>query len=421
MFSGNSGVVKVVLTVLLFPLLFQEAFINFAWGVDDQPWLMAAKRLFLLLPALAFILACWASMACLPTVLVRQKRIDFLALLLITWWDLGKSIVYFWGGIARFALNVLAALAGLVKIISLGVLSIIQEVVFAPFRLVWGLSRNVMSATVPWIAVYMTFFWCLIEALIFTFVTTPLVMDVLSNITGENLNPYVIRVPLFAFLLFIVMGSYAVLSTFVSSVKSKNVSAILGIGAIEAVVLFVEVMFLYREFVDALVPWFAQYSQNFELGIWGTLGIACFAWFGIRSLSWFLFASHGTPVLLQVIQGKGREIFAQSGQPKTRLVSISPEFVNKIKEESAWFAAKGEELLASLMLPPLQVVASGINFCTLFLAGSHLFELPFKNLEDIVNTRALLENFSRRGTRRRAPEKITEKEAEFTQQKELVS
>jgi hypothetical protein len=286
--------------------------------------------------------------------------------------------------------------------------------------LIFGATRNLVSSQVAWVAVYLTVFWCLIEALIFSYVTTPLVMDVFSNITGENLHPYLIRVPLFVFLLFVVMGSYAVLSTLITSVKSKNIGSILGIGAIEAVVLFVEVMFLYREFVDALVPWFAQYSANFELGVTGTLAIATFVWFGIRSLSWFLFANHGTPVLMQIIQGKGAEVFAKSEMPKTRLSAISPEFVQKIKEESAWFATKGEELLAAAIMPPLQVVASGINFCTLFLAGNHLFELPFTNMEAITNTRALLENFSKRGYKRKPAEKVAEKEAEYTPQKELV-
>ncbi len=419
MFNEQGGIVKVVLSVLLFPLLFQEAFINFAWA-DGQPlWAMAAKRLFLLLPVLAFILGCWASIACLATVIIRQKRTDFLTLLLVTWWDLGKSIAYFWGGIAKFTLSLLASLAGLVKILFFAVLSIVQELVFAPFRLLFGMTKNVVSSPVPWIAVYMTVFWCLIEAMIFSYVTTPLVIDVFSNITGDQMNPYFVRIPLFVFLLFVVMGSYAVLSTLVDSVKSKNIGTILGIGAIETVVLFVEVMFLYREFVDALVPWFAQYSQNFELGVVGTLSIATFVWFGIRSLSWFLFANHGTPVLMQIIQGKGSEVFARGDVPKTRLAVISPEFVNKIKEESAWFATKGEELLAAAILPPLQVVAAGINFCTLLLSGSHLFELPFTNLEAITNTRALLENFARRPSRRKADK--SEKSPDFVPEKELVS
>ncbi|MCI0532172.1 MAG: hypothetical protein L0Y74_09530 [candidate division Zixibacteria bacterium] len=412
---------KIVLSVLFFPLFFQDLFVSFVWGADNQTWVMLGKRLFLLLPVFAIILGCWVSIGCLLSVLVRQKRVEFLTLLLVTWWDLGKSIVYFWGGIVKFALNLAVALVGLLKIVSLGILSIIQEAIFTPFRLVRSVSQNVLSSPVPWIAVYLTLFWCIIEALIFTYVTTPVVIDVFSNITGEQLGVNFIRIPLFIFLLFIVMGSYAVLSTFVSSVKSKNFSSILGIGVIEAVVLFVEVVFLYREFVDSLVPWFAQYSQNFELGIFGTLAISGFVWFGIRSLSWLLFAAHGTPLLMHVIQGKGVVIFGRSELPKSRLLSISPEFVNKIKEETAWIMAKGEELLASLMLPPLQVVASGINFCTLLLSGNHLFELPFGNLEAITDTKSLIDNASRKGSRKRVPERAAEKTPERTEERELIS
>jgi len=424
MYSGNSGMVKIILSVLFFPLFFQEAFISFAWGAGDQLWMMLGKRLFLLLPVFAIILGCWVSIASLMTVLIRQRRIEFLTLLLVTWWDLGKSIVYFWGGIVKFTLNFVAALVGLVKIVGLGILSIVQELVFMPFRLIRNASQNLLGSPVPWIAVYLTLFWCIIEALIFTYVTTPLVMDVFSNITGEQLHPYFIRIPLFIFLLFIIMGSYAVLSTFVAAVKSKNISSILGIGVIETVALFVEVVFLYREFVDSLVPWFAQYSENFQLGIFGTLGIACFAWFGVRSLSWFLFAAHGTPLLMQVIQGKGMQLFRGAEAPKVRLISVSPEFVNKIKQESSWIATKGEELLASLMLPPLQVVASGINFCTLLLSGSHLFELPFNNMETIANSKTLIDNIFRRGSRKkiseRGPEKTSEKSLESVEEKELI-
>lgn len=395
MFNETSGIWKAVLSVLFFPLLFQNDFINFAWGAANQFWVMAGKRIFILLPLLAFILGCWVSIACLLTVLIRQNRREFLTSLLITWWDLGKSVVYFWGGIIKFILNLAAAVVELGKIIVLGLLSLLQEVVYTPFRLFRSISRNVLSSPVPWVAVYLTFFWCIIEAVIFTYVTTPLVVDVFSNITGEHLSINFIRIPLFLFLLFVIMGSYAVLSTFVSSFKSKNVSSILGIGVIESVVLFVEVVFLYREFVDSLVPWFAQYSENFELGIVGTLAVSCFVWFGIRSLSWFLFASYGTPTILHLIQGKGIIVFNQGEIIKTGLRSISPEFIEKIKAEMNWMRDKGEELISSLMLPPLQVIAAGINFCTLLLNSRHLFELPFKSLSSIASSRVLIETIER--------------------------
>ncbi len=390
MFNETSGLWKAVLSALFFPLLFQNGFIEFAWGAGDSFWVMTGKRVFVLLPVMAIILGCWVSIACVLTVVVRQNRREFLTGMLITWWDLGKSIVYFWGGILKFMLNLAVAVIELGKIIFLGLLSILQEALYTPFRLLRGVSRNVLSSPVPWIAVFMTIFWCIIEAVIFTYVTTPLVVDVFSNITGENLNINLIRIPLFLFLLFVIMGSYAVLSTFVDSFKKKNVSSILGIGVIEMVVLFVEVVFLYREFVDSLVPWFAQYSENFELGVIGTLAISCFVWFGIRSLSWFLFAAHGTPTILYLIQGKGVVVFNQSEVGRSPLRSISPEFMERIKAEVAWMREKGEELLASLMLPPLQVVAAGVNFCTMLLISKHLFELPFKSISAIASSKALL-------------------------------
>jgi hypothetical protein len=396
MLNETSGFVKFILSVLLFPMYFQEAFITFAWGAGDQLWMMIGKRLFLLLPVFAVILGCWLSIASLLTVLVRQNRREFVTDLFITWLDLGKSIVSFWGGIFKFIFSLFAALLGLIKITIFGIWSVVQDILFMPFRLLRSMSQNVLSSSVPWIAVLLTMFWCLIEATIFTYVTTPLVLDTFSNITGEQFTETFIRIPLFIFLLFVVLGSYAVLSTFVDAVKNKSISSILGIGAIEIVVLFVEVVFLYREFVDSLVPWFAQYSENFELGIFWTLAISSFVWFGIRSLSWFLFAAHGTPTIMAIIQGKGIEITSRGELPKSRFFGISSGFMSKIKEETHWFQTKGDELLAAFILPPLQVVAAAINFCTLLISSNHLFELPLKNVDALTNSRTLIDNLDRK-------------------------
>lgn len=414
MFNEPNGIIKVAISILFFPLFFQSAFLTFAWGGNDQFWISMAKRLFILLPTLAVILGCWVTMACILTVLMRQRRVAFLTALLVTWWDLGKSIVYFWGGIILFFFNLVVALVGLFKVAIFGVWSVVQEIIYTPFRLIKGLSQNVLSSPVPWVAVFMTVFWCIIEALIFTYVTTPLVVDTFSNITGENLPVNFIRIPLFLFLSFMILGSYAVLSTFVESVKSKNISSIIGIGVIETIVLLVEVVFLYREFVDSLVPWFAQYSENFELGILGTLGISCFVWFGIRSLSWFLFASYGTPTIMHMIQGKGVVMFSANENGKSRLLSVSSEFVSRIKSETQWIQMKGEELLASFILPPLQVIAACINFGTLLLSSNHLFDLPFTSLKSIKNSRDLIDEISGRTKRKTKSEaKVHEKSEEY--------
>ncbi len=394
MFTSSSSFVKLVLSILFFPMFFQSAFIEFAWGAYDAFFLMLTKRIFLLLPVFAILLGCWVTIACLLTVVIRAKRQQFLIALFITWWDMGKAIVSFWGGIFRFAFYLAVALLGLLKILALGLWTIIQEVLFMPFRLIHNVGKNVVSSSVPWIAVFLTIFWCLIEAVIFTYVTTPLVVDTFSNITGEQLSVGMVRIPLFIFLLFIVLGSYAVLSTMVEVVKNKNISAIIGIGVIEIVALFVEVVFLYREFVDSLVPWFAQYSENFELGIFWTLAISIFVWFGIRSLSWFLFASHGTPTLMSIIQGKGIKMAGNGTAQRQHILSLSVEFMQKIKSDTEWIQTKAEELLEALMLPPLQVIASAINFLTLLITSKHLFELPFKNMEDIKKSTVLIESLS---------------------------
>lgn len=397
MLTEPENILQFIISILFFPALFQKEFLLFAWGLGDTTGILIAKRLFLLLPVLAFIIGCWISAAGLLTVIIRQKRREFIMSLIITWWDLGKSIVAFWGGIAVFVLNLLMTILGMIKIILLSIWSLIQSVFLLPFRMLKMISKGVVTSSIPWIAVTLTLLWCLIESAIFTYVTTPLVVDTFSNITGEQLVESFVRIPLFIFLIFIVLGSYAVLSTFVDSARSKNISAIIGIGVIEIVVLFVEVVFLYREFVDSLVPWFAQYSENFELGIFWTLAISCFAWFGIRSLSWFLFAAHGTPTIMNIIQGKGLKLAEETAEPKQNDVDFSNGFMKKLKEDADWFKKKGEELLESFMLPPLQVIAAAINFFTLLFTGNHLFEFPFKSLDDITKSKVLLENISKSG------------------------
>jgi hypothetical protein len=390
MFSGTSGIMNLILSIILFPMFFQEVLLHYAWGADDTLLLMLFKRIFTLLPAVAFIIGCWITIAALLTVIIRQNRRQFITAILITWWDLGKAVVFYWGGIFRFVFNLIGTLLGIVKIILFTIAGIIYEIFLFPVKILHRFGRSVVQSSTPWIAVILTLFWCIIEATIFTYVTTPIVVDTFSNITGEYISEHFIRIPLFIFLLFIVLGSYAVLSTFAGAIKKRNVSAILGIGVIEIITLSVEVVFLYREFVDSLVPWFAQYSENFELGIFWTLAISCFAWFGIRSLSWFLFAEHGTPTIMRIIQGKGIDVANQKKPTDALSYTFAPECINRLKKENGWFKEKGEEVLSSFMLPLLQVIAAIINFFTLFISANHLFELPFKNIADIKNSKSLI-------------------------------
>jgi hypothetical protein len=347
------------------------------------------KRLFLLLPLGGIAFGYWASVLSVPSLLIRTHRRAYVGLVLITWWDLARATFTFWGGVFRFLLQVAVTLLGFAQVLVVGLWSMVREVLLMPFRLVRHFGSNMVAPGTPWIAVVMTFFWCVFEAIIFTFVMTSLVIDTLSNLAGTQLTEGGVRIPLFFFMLFIVLGSYAVLATFTEAVHSRDWATVIKIGVVEGVALFVEVVFLYREFVDALVPWFAQHtSGKFELGIAGTLAIAGLTWLGIRSLSWFLFASAGTPTIMAIIRGQGLAAAGGGGQPQP-LSLFSPGFVAQIKQEFDWVAEAGERLVNAFLVPPMQVIAAALNFVTLLVSNQHFLDLPLNSIKDFKDARAL--------------------------------
>ncbi len=380
MFSETNHAVNIVLSILLFPMLFQKALIGFSWGAFDNLMLVIIlKRLFLILPAVTFIAACWITIVSLVTVIFRQNRQPFVVALILTWWDYGKSLFTFWGGILKACIAVLYALLGILKIIIVTLWSFIKDILFLPVRLLIAAGRGVTGSSIPWIAVTLTLIAAILEAMIFTPIMAPVVMDILPQFQTQYL--YVV---LFFMLFMLVLASFAVLSITFSTVKKKEIGTAILIVIIELIVISVEVMFLYREFVDALVPWMAQYQENFELGPVGTIAIAFVAWVGVRSLVWFLFASHGAPVIMAVIQGKPLAVRKDEKPAENlKLFGNSAEFFTALKEDGDWIQTKGNDILNAIVLPPLQLVAATINFLILLLTSKHMFELPFQSVSDI--------------------------------------
>ena len=390
MFNEASGAWKVILSLLFFPVPFQHDFLNFALGADDLFWVALLKRLFLLLPVLSIILACWVTIPCVLSVVFRAQRTEFVITFFLIWWDLGKAIFSFWGGILKFLLVLVTAIMALLKLIVLGIWVLIQDLFFIPIQLLKNLGVGVFDAGIPWIALVLTLVWCLIEATVFTFVTTPLVMDTLSNLTGAGISETLLRIPLFLFLLFLILGSYAVLSTWTDALSSKKIGTIIKIGMIELVALFVEVVFLYREFVDSLVPWFDQHtSGDFQLGIAGTLAIATVAWLGIRGMSWVLFASHGTPLLMAIIRGSG--LTASSTAPGEKQPLMEIRLIEQLRKEFEWALAKGTEVSDAFLIPPLQILAASVNFCTFLFTSIPIFDIPLTKLDQVMSSKGFLE------------------------------
>lgn len=371
----------------------------FCWGADDSIEISIVKRVFLVLPMCAIILGYWTSIVGLISVLFRSDRKTFLTALLVTWWDLGRAIFSLWAGTFKFSFHFIIAILNFVRLVILGIWILIQDIILTPFRVIRNVSHDVLNPNIPWLAVGLTLFWGLLEAVIFTFVMTPLVIDTLSNMTGQPLTESFVRIPLFLFMFFIVLGSYAVLSTWAQAVATRNIPAILKITVIELISMFVEIIFLYREFVDALVPWFAQHSGGkADLGIFGTLAIASITWLGIRALSWFLFAASGTPTLMAIIQGTGVNAGAakSNSTPLQGSFLLTSNLINQIKAEAKWIQDYSNDLLSSFILPPLNVLAAGLNFLTLLLISQHLFDLPFKDISELKAASELIKKASQK-------------------------
>ncbi len=70
----ESNILHFIMSVVLFPTLFQDTFMNFAWGADSILTIQIAKRLFLLLPVLSFITACWITIVALISVVFRHNH-----------------------------------------------------------------------------------------------------------------------------------------------------------------------------------------------------------------------------------------------------------------------------------------------------------------------------------------------------------
>lgn len=397
MLDKVDGPWKYVGLILTFPLLFQGPFLEFAWGAGDATELLFIKRLALLLPVLAIIGSCWLSIASGLTLVFRSDRGDFAQMLFVTWWDLGRAIIAYWAGIGKFFLTLAGWVYGFTKLVILGLTFALRDLFLLPIRVGLDVSSGSFKAGIPWPAIFLMVLWTLIEALIFTFVMTPLIVDVLDGFTdGDYTGGLGLQVVLYLMFSLFVLGSYAVIHTLSQAIETRDVPKVLSYVLVEVIVALVETVLFYREFVDALIPWFAQYAgDDFDLGLVGTLGIAFFIWLGFRCMTWFLFGASAIPTLLAIIQRTGVEGFdakATSGakaEIKEKMVLVNG-VVEQFKEEMNWIEAKTNELISSFVVPPLQVVAATINFCMILVSSNHLFHLPFKSYKDILEARELI-------------------------------
>jgi hypothetical protein len=155
--------------------------------------------------------------------------------------------------------------------------------------------------------------------------------------------------------------------------------------AIEIFVVFFEVMFLYREMVVTFTPWFAERPAT-------TIAAATGGWIGVRALTWFLFGQYGTAPLIAFISR--RPLMSPENRAIPSTTVAMPNWweapLHDFKSELEWLHAKSDRLLEYLALPVLHVVAAAVNFGMVLVASRPVFQLPFKHLEEIPETRTIL-------------------------------
>ena len=380
---------------------------GFSWIVDWQatvlefavtgytPAEIAAKVVLLLLPLGVLVASLWCTMACLYTLPFRSGRGNFLAAILMSWWDAVRMTWFYWAGLLRFVAVVVAWVWMLLKLIGSLLGRFIKFLFLRPFALLDWATRQYFQPGVPWIAFIFILFWSALEATIFTFTLRPTVTEVLADLTGSELSGLGVSLILWPFLFILISGSFAAIQALADAVLAKQAAQIVGMALVEAFVMFFEVMFLYRELIDAITPWIAQ-QTGFQLGFFTTLTLASFGWIGVRAMTWFLFGRFGTPALLGILARKTIE-----GTRGGAAVSapMEPEFwkgpIAALKAEAQWFKHEAERGFELISLPVLQLLAAAVNFAVVVILGRPTFALPFHSLEDILAITPLLTTSSK--------------------------
>jgi len=216
---------------------------------------------------------------------------------------------------------------------------------------------------------------------------SPTMSEVLAGITGYDPNPLFMGPILWVFLLMLILGSFACIQVFAEAVRDRRWVEIVQMAFVEAFVMFFEVVFLYRELIDAVTPWIAQTtSEAVQLGLISTLLLASFGWIGVRGMTWFLFGRFGTPAVLAILS---RDTVMQGdGAPVPAMAIAVPDLwkapVAALKAEVDWFKKEGRQVFELVTLPVLQLLAAAVNFVVVVILARPMFPLPFKTLNQVM-------------------------------------
>jgi hypothetical protein len=357
-----------------------------AFMTQQNPIAVALFSIALLAPALLLVAGMWSTMVSLYTLPFRSGRGAFVTAMVLAWWDAGRCVWLFWTGIARLMVAVLGWVLGTIKFVLLTIRNTFLGIIRSPLAMLDWTSRRYFQPGVPWIAFLVLLAWSGVEATVFTFTLSPTLNEVFGGLTGYEPNPRVMAPLLWVFLFMLVAGSFACIQVLNDAIRGRRVGEIVQMALVESAVMFFEVIFLYRELIDAVTPWIAQQSGGeVRLGLVSTMLPASFGWVGVRGMSWFLFGRFGTPALLAILS---RQTISQDSGPSPVPEPVSSDMwkapVEALKKEVAWFQQEGKRLFELLTLPVLQLLAAALNFAVVVVQSRPAFALPFTSLDEML-------------------------------------
>ena len=357
---------------------FQARVFNFVLQ-GDSFWALAGMAILLALPAGVFVAGVWGTMVSLYTIPFRLGRsVTLLQSIALAWWDALRMVWFYWAGLGKFLFVMVGWVWGMLKLGVQLVWGTLKGAITSPLAMLDATSRR---PGVPWGAFILLLVWSAVEATIFTFTLKPTMSELLADLTGYEVNALALSLILWVFLGIIIAGSFACIQVLNEAIKEKQTGNIVFMILVEISVAMFEVLFLYRELVDAMTPWLAQ--QGIQLGVIGTIGLAFFGWVGVRGMTWFLFGRFGAPALLAVLsrQPMGIEGAGHAAAP-THDYWKGP--IAALKAEREWFRKEAREVFELASLPVLQGVAAGLNFLFVVFTGRPHFALPFKSIDDVM-------------------------------------
>lgn len=364
--------IELVLAPIAWVPRMQEVLLAF-FLAPGSPWVTAAKYVFLLFPALLGVAAVWITLLSLYTLPFRRYRVRFVSMMLLAWWDAARAVTLFWAGVLRV---VAVAVGWALSLLALAVRLLVESLQRLATTPIAVAGRGPQGA---WIAFLLVMVWSVLEAAVLTYATIPAVSRALTGVSGGAEESRFTAGALYAFLLLVVMGSFACLNMLAGAVRAREWRLLAQMTLVQLLVMVFEVLFLYRPLVEALAPRMAGQ----------TVALAALGWLATRATTWFLFARHGTAPMLAFI-ARQPDAEAPAPRPWTPPATWWRPAAGSFEREVEWLHAKGEQLTEYLALPVLQLVAAALNFALLAVASRPVFQLPFKGLREVTDTREIL-------------------------------